>query len=420
MTRFRVGIAVVAAGAVLFAAGALRPVAVRGEDAPVAGSIEAIEAEVEAGTASAADHAALALDYLGRVRSEADPTVIPVARRLLERSLDIQPDDNFAAALGMASLSNVRHDFSTSVIWSRRAIAINPYHSGPYGLLGDALFELGRTDAADAAYQQMVDLRPNVGSYVRASYAAQSHGDYNAALRPLRLALDAAAPVGEDAAWIHHQIGDVYASLKDYARSERENRIGTKVAPGYIPPTVGIAESLIARGRYREALPIMERAARELPALEYLITLGDLYSVLGETEAASETYDRAAERFALYRASGVLPDHDFVLFYLDHDLRPEAALREARLIYENRPTPFAADTLAWALHGAGRDRAAMRHARDALRRTYPADASVPFHAAVIADSLGRDGVARRLARRALELDPRFSLLHLEQARRLAR
>jgi tetratricopeptide (TPR) repeat protein len=420
MRKLNVAIAGVAAGMAVLLVGALQPVPVRSDESPVTGSTEALEAEVAAGTATGEELAALAIEYLGKVRSDADPTVIPVARELLERSLEVQPEDNFAASLGMASLANARHAFSTSVEWSRRAIRINPYAAAPYGTLGDALFELGHVRRADAAYQDMIDRRPDVGSYVRASYSAQSHGNYDAAIHALRLALDAAPPTGEEPAFIHHQLGDVFATLGDYERAERVNRIGTRLAPGFVPPTVGIAESYIARGRYEEALPIMERAARDLPALEYLVTLGDLYTILGAEDAASETYDRAAQRFALYRASDVLPDHDFVLFYADHGLRTRAALEEARAIYENRPTAAAADTLAWALHATGRDEEALLSAREAMRGTRPADASILFHAASIADGLGDTENARSWARAALRLDPRFSLFHLDEAERLAR
>ncbi|HEV3484208.1 MAG TPA: tetratricopeptide repeat protein, partial [Vicinamibacterales bacterium] len=235
----------------------------------------------------------------------------------------------------------------------------------------------------------------------------------------LKLAIEAAPPVGEEAAWLHHQLGDVHATLGDFERSERVNRLGTKLAPGYVPPTVGIAESYIARGRYKDALPIMERAARDLPALEYLVTLGDLYWATGDRKAAVATYDNAAHRFALYRANGVLPDHDFVSFYADHRLRPRAALGEARFIYDNRPTAAAADTLAWALHAIGRDRAALHYVRRALEGTTTPDAAQHFHAAAIHHSLGHEEAARRLAREALRLDPHFSLFHLDMAEHLA-
>lgn len=369
---------------------------------------------------TAGDYAAQAFAAFDRARNEADPAYLAVAERSIETSFELQPEGNFAASLAMATLMNSRHEFSSSVDWAKRAIAINPHNAAPYGLLGDARYELGRIRASDAAYQQMIDRRPDVAAYVRASYSAQTHGNYDVALNALNLALEAAPPVGEEAAWLYHQFGDVYATLGRYERSESVNRRGSRLAPGYVPPTVGIAESYIARGRYEDALPIMERAVEELPALEYLVTLGDLYWVLGDRDQALVKYGSAADRFALHRRNGVLPDHDFVQFYVDHGYRREAALHDARYIYDNRSTPAAADTLAWALHAVGRDDAAWRYVTGAIEHTIIPDAMQHFHAAVIADALGRDGVARAFARRSLKLDPRFSLFHLDTAERLAR
>jgi len=407
-TKLQVLAATMTVAIALLAIGALRPIAGTG-----AGPRDG------ARPADAGELAQEALDLLRESRAAADPTLLPKARQLARRSLELQPTKNFEASVAMAALSNASHDFSRSVRWSRRAIRINPFGAAPYGLLGDALFELGQYHAADAAYQNMIDRRPDVASYVRASYAAQSHGEWDDAIAAMRAAIDAAPPTGEEPAWLRHQLGDIYASTGNFARSERENRIGTKLAPGYVPPTVGVAESLIARKGYEEALPIMERAVSGLPAVEYFVTLGDLYWVLGDRASAQDTYDRAADRLALYRSSGVRPDHDFVLFYADHGLRTGAAVREARAIYADRPTAAAADSLAWTLHAAGRDRLAYRYAREALRRERQPDGTQHFHAAAIAHALGRTEQAARLATRALEINSTFSLFHLEQAQALA-
>ncbi|MGH2808105.1 MAG: tetratricopeptide repeat protein [Actinomycetota bacterium] len=311
----------------------------------------------------------LAVDALGLIqlsRDEAEPSYLPVARRRLERSLILQPEDNFAAFVGMASLSNASHDFSSSVTWARRAIRVNPYNASPYGLLGDALFELGRTRRSDVAYQKMIDRRPDVASYVRASYSAQSHRRWGAALRAMSLAIQAAPPLGEQAAWLRHQRGDIYATLGRYGRALRENRIGQRLAPGYIPPTVGAAEALIKLGRLEEAVPIMERAVEELPAVEYLVTLGNAYRKLGRDRLARTVYDRAAVRLAHYRRNGVLPDVDFILFYAHRGYRLRKGLEEAHAVFADRPTAAAANALAWMLHANSRDRAAARYARIAV------------------------------------------------------
>jgi len=385
---------------------------------PSAVSIDALEARIENDPEDAKSHAQLALAHLGLARDEADPSHLPLAERALNRSLELERGDNLEAFVGMASLANARHDFSRSMEWSRRAIETNPQNSAGYGLLGDSLFELGRVRAADAAYQKMVDVRPDVTSYVRASYALQYHGETRGGFQVMRLALEAAGPSGETAAWVRHQMGDIYAGLRRTREAARQNRIGMAIAPDYVPPTVGLAEAHIAAGRLEPAIEIMEQAVEGLPSLEYMITLGDLYEATDRDDAAQGQYREVAEKLKVYRDNGVRPDADFILFYADHGLRTRAALREAFLIYRDRPTEKTADALAWMLHQDGRDREAWRYAMEAIDGR-GVDSTMLFHAGSIARSLGRDAAAVRLMREALRLDPRFSVIQGPIARQVA-
>lgn len=420
-------------GAAMLGGGALVPLGAERSDAgypapsveavdtlsPATGSasIDTLIARVETARPDAKLQAQLGLAYLQAARDEADPSYLPLAEEALDRSLELRSKRNLEAFVGMASLANARHDFSHSVKWSRRAIATDPYSASAYGLLGDALFELGDVPAADAAYQEMVDVRPDVASYVRASYALQFHGLPRPAIQAMQLAVRAAGPSGETAAWVRHQMGDIYAGLRDNREAARHNRIGMALAPGYVPPTVGLAESHMAMGRLEDAVPIMQEAVDGLPALEYMITLGDLYSVTGREALAEELYRDVAEKLHAYRASGVLPDADFILFYADHGLRSRAAVREAFAIYRDRPTGKTADALAWMLHSVGRERVAWRYAQEAIASP-GSDASILFHAAAIARASDA-GRAKSLARRALELDPTFSVVQAPIARRIA-
>lgn len=376
-----------------------------------------LEARVTSGVAVPEDLASLAIVYLGRVRSEADPTFIPKARKLIERSLKMQPDANPTALVAAASLANASHDFSEAVVWARRAIRENPHDEAPYGLLGDALVELGRQHEADAAYQKMVDTRPNVGSYVRASYAAQAHGDHDAALQAMKLALQATQPTGEEAAYLRHLRGDIYLSMRRYEAAEQENRTAMRIAPGYVPPTVGVAESLIAQGKLSQARRILDRAVEALPTIENINTLADLEWSMGDRDQARGTYKHAEQRLAAYRESGVLPDIDFILFYADRNVRLDAGLSDAKAVYANRPTAGAADALAWMLHAAGDDVLAARYSKQALEAD-PPSALHHFHAGVIAEALARHAEARVHLDAALEIDPVFSLVHRSHAVRL--
>lgn len=362
---------------------------------------------IETAKADASNLARTALSYLQKSRAQAEPAFLSRAEKLLEKSLELDGSRNFEAFLGMASLSNARHQFTGSIEWAEQAIAVNPHNASPHGLLGDALFELGNYEEADAAYQKMIDIRPDLASYVRASYSYQFRGQTKAAIGALRLAIEAAGPKGSEAAWIRHQLGDVFFGAGQLRKAARQNRIGTRLAPGYIPPTVGLAEVDIARGRLSRAIATMERAVKELPSLEYLITLGDLYSATGRERKAHHQYELALEKIALYYSHGVRPDVDFVLFQAEHQANLDETLAAAREIYAERPTPAAADALAWTLHQLGRDQEAWPYVRRVVRSSVE-DGAFSLHAATIASSLGRTELARAQLLNAEEMKLQLS------------
>ncbi len=64
-----------------------------------------------------------------------------------------------------------------SRVHGREARLLLPGSGRPYGVIGDALVELGRYDAAFAAFQRMVTLRPGLSSYARVAYARELTGD---------------------------------------------------------------------------------------------------------------------------------------------------------------------------------------------------------------------------------------------------
>lgn len=357
--------------------------------------------------------------YISRSSTTADPSLLTKAEAALETSLELAPTQNPDAATAMAQLANARHDFRGSVEWARKAIEESPYAAAPYGLLGDALFELGRVKAADAAYQRMIDIRPDVASYIRASYALGFAGHSQQALAALEMAERSVAPASEEAAFVLHQQGDVLYGLKRFARAEAVNRTGMEIAPGYAPPMVGTAEALMGQGRYAEAVPLLEEATRLLPSFSYLSTLGDLYLVTGNEAKAEETYVAADSALQSLRDNGVLPDNDLILYDAGRGRDLGELLAEARAVYRDRPTAKTADALGWILHLGGSAKEAHRVATVAVRLA-PTEALHHFHLAVISADLGDEEAAARHAQRALALDPAFSLPDLSEAQRLAK
>jgi tetratricopeptide (TPR) repeat protein len=352
--------------------------------------------------------AQLGLAYVQQARATADPTWYPKADAALRRSLSLRAEDNFEAMTGMGALAAGRHDFAGALRWGERARAANPWNSSVYGVIGDALVELGRYPEGFRALQRMVDLRPDLSSYARASYAWELQGRTEHAIDAMRLALEAAASPA-DAAWASYYLGELYWNTGKLQQAEASYRQGTLHDPSFVPNREGLAKVAAAGGRTREAVAGYQWAIARYPLPQYVIELGDLYAADGQRELARQQYDllRAEER--LFAANGVNVDLELALFDADHRTSPDAGVRAARAEWSRRHSVNVADALAWALHAAGNDREALRYSRFALRLG-TRSALFHFHKGMIERSLGQLAAARADLATALEINPHFSPL----------
>jgi tetratricopeptide (TPR) repeat protein len=352
--------------------------------------------------------AELGLAYVQQARATADPTWYPKADAALRRSLSIHADGNLEAMTGMGALAAGCHDFAGALRWGERARAANRWNSSVYGVIGDALVELGRYPEGFQALQRMVDLRPDLSSYARASYAWELQGRTANAIHAMRLALDAAASPA-DAAWASYYLGELYWNSGNLQQAEASYRQGTLHDPSFVPNREGLAKVAAASGRTGEAIAGYQWAIARYPLPQYVIELGDLYTASGQPDLARQQYDlvRAEER--LFAANGVNVDLELALFDADHRGSPNAGLSAARAEWGRRQSVNVADALAWALHASGDDRQALGYSRLALRLG-TRNALFYFHKGMIERSLGQTAAARRDLATALGINPHFSTL----------
>ncbi|MEA2460037.1 MAG: hypothetical protein QOH90_214 [Actinomycetota bacterium] len=358
--------------------------------------------------------AQLAFAYLEKARITAQPTWYSKAGSALRSSLGVKPRGNFGALLGMAVLSNARHDFGGSLEWAARAIVLNPYNSYARAVKGDALLELGRYRAADRAFQEMIDLKPGLPSYARVSYSRELHGDVAGALAAMRSALRSAGEIGEDAAWASYQLGELRFGEGDLARASRLYRAASKRAPGYYLPEVGLAKVAWARGDVAGSIGILRGVVERFPLPQYVTWLGELYDTMGRHGKAARQFALVRVEQKLFAANGVIPDVEVTNFLSDHG-SPKAALRLARQQYAGRRSIRVEDAFAWALYANGKYGRARRHEQRALRLGTK-DAVLYFHAGMIAKRVGDRAAASRYLKRALSINPYFSILHSQRAR----
>jgi tetratricopeptide (TPR) repeat protein len=360
--------------------------------------------------------ASLGMAFVQQARVTGDPAYYPRAEEALARSLDLNGDDNVTAMIGMGALSLARHDFADALEWGERARVVNGDLAAVYGVMGDALVELGRYEDGFGAFQQMVDRRPDLSSYARASYALELQGDVEAAIELMERAFNAAGTPG-DAAWTLYQLGDLWFSAGRIDRAEANFRRALAADSASLPARAGLGKVAAARGRLHEAISILDEVVAAQPLPEHVIALADLYTAIGDEEGAARQFELLEAERALLEANGVNVDLEFALFSADHGVGLAEGLAAARAEWNRRTSVHVADALAWQLYANGRHHEALEMADEALRLG-TRSALFHFHRGMIELTLGMDAAARRDLAKALEINPHFSVLWADEARRL--
>jgi tetratricopeptide (TPR) repeat protein len=358
----------------------------------------------------------LGLAYVQQARITADPSYYPKAEGVLQRSLDLNGNGNFDALTGMAALSAARHDFSGALAWGERAKAVNPYSANAFAVVGDALVELGRYREAFAEFQRMIELRPDLSTYARVSYAQELQGDLPEAVKAMRLALQSAGTAA-DSAWASYQLGELEWNQGHAGAAERLYRQALAADPSYLPPHAGLGKVAEARGDRATAVRQLSLLVERYPLPEYVIALGDLYTVAAKPQLAARQYGLVHAEERLFQANGVNVDLEIALFDADHRSNVADGLSRAQAEWERRQSVHVADALAWTLYASGRPEEALTYANRALELG-TRSALFHFHRGMIERALGRNDAARRDLAAALDINPHFSILWSRQAARI--
>ncbi len=377
-------------------------------------TIAALQTHLSAVPDDARGFAQLGLAYSAAATLSGDPTYYPKAGQALQTSLQIQPDDNADALIGMGIVANAKHAFADGVRYGRAALVLEPDAAHILGVIGDGQLELGHYPAAFATFRRMVHMRPDIASYARVSYARELKGNVPGALSAMRRALRAAGSP-DDAAWVSYQLGGLHLRAGRTGRAAHAFRQSEALSPTSVPPHAGLARVAWERGDVDTAIRGYRWVVARLPLPEHVIALGDLYTVAGRSQQADDAYALARTEATLFRANGVNVDVELALFEADHG-DAATALTDAEAGWAARHSINAADAMAWASYRSGRYRSAARYERTALHLG-TRDALYRYHAAMIDLKLGRPDAARRNLRIALATDPHFSILFATRAQR---
>ena len=378
---------------------------------PLDRSIAALQNALRSGDAltQSRNAAQLGHAYLQKARETGDSSYYPKAEALFRQAL-ASDEANVDALVGMGTLALSRHEFRDAQQWGEQAVNAAPQHAPAYGVLVDAEVEIGDYGAAEQTLQQMVDLRPDLGSYSRISYLRELMGDRAGAISAMQRAVTAGSGYPENVAWAQVQLGNLTFDGGDLTGAAEAYDAAIAAVPGYAPALAGKAKVLAARGQLAAAGDLYAQVVSILPLPEYLAAYGDVLAARGDTSGAAAQFVTVAAIQQLQAANGVNTDLELALFAADHGGPDDItnAVAQARAAVDERPSVTAYDALAWTLYRAG-DLDAAAAASDQALRLGTQSAMMQFHAGMIASAQGDTPSASLHLRTALDLNPTFSL-----------
>ena len=187
-----------------------------------------------------------------KARETGDPSYFNRAEEALKKSLEIAPQ-NAGALRHLAYVFYSRHEFAPAAVHARKAVEINPEDGDSYGVLGDALLEVGQYAEAQAAYNTMIELDESLYSYSRLAGLKSMRGENAGAIADLERAIaigKAAKQPAESIAWAEWQLGTDYFALGKLKEAEGLYQQSLTTYPNYYRALAGMAQLRAAQKKY--------------------------------------------------------------------------------------------------------------------------------------------------------------------------
>ncbi len=324
--------------------------------------------------------------------------------------------------------ADARHHLSRSLLTQHRfpeAVAVlkntSPEDSDAQRLKVDLFISLG--DYASA--QHALGLSPP--EHVDPNYFAQRsrlldvYGHPQRALADVRTAR-ILAESSEDAspeglAWYFGQEARILAAMGRDEEATQQMKRAIAVFPRDYRALNFLGHLAANRGDWRGAVDWARQASALIPEPDSVTLLGDAYQALGQQKAASQQFALVEAIARLSRAKGMVYDRQRALFYVNHNRHLQEALTLARGETKLRHDIYTYDTLAWVSYKNGLLAPARQAAARALAFNTQ-DATLWYHAGMIAYASGHAQEAQRDLRKALAINPRFLPTAPSQARAL--
>ncbi|MDZ4824587.1 MAG: tetratricopeptide repeat protein [Flavobacteriales bacterium] len=263
------------------------------------------------------------------------PAVLNILTHVLGQK--VSETVRFKALSLKASVLLSQHHFEDARQTAEMAVKLNPAHAQTYGALVDANVELGNYTEAVLMGQTMMDKRPDLMSYSRASYLREIHGDPQGAIEAMKMAVESGYAGYENMAWTRTTLGNIYETYGDLMAAEKEYQTALVERPDYPFALAALASVELKKGNKEEAEKLLNEAVAIIPEFSFYVDLAAIYQETGRTELAKKTTDEILAMMADDEAKGHDMSLEYAKIYLNLVNDYDKALQYAMLEHNARP-----------------------------------------------------------------------------------
>ncbi len=385
---------------------------------PVDDAIKSFQARIKADPQDAVSYTLLAGQYIRQARETGDVAGYQRAEAALKESLRLLPNYSPANA-SLASVYYAQHNFIPALELAQQVYEKNPKITDALVTIGDAQLALGNYQEADAAYQELNEKGDTAPVLARLAAFEELKGNPQEALDLMRRAASGALQSGgtkESVAWYVLRVGDIYYNTGEIKEAGAFYEASLRVFDNYPLAFAGLGKVRAAEGKYDEAIAYYQQAINIVPQPDFLAALGDIYTVTGQPDQAYIQYETVEYIGKLAAINQQIYNRQLANFYSDHDLHLKEALHLALAELESRKDIYGYDAAAWAQYKNGNFEVAQT-LMDQAMALGTRDARLYYHAGMIALELHHEAQARNYLEQALAINPHFSILYADQARK---
>lgn len=353
---------------------------------------------------------ALALGQLAalnvqKARETGQERYYPVAEAMARRSLQLRTHRNAKTYVVLASTLLAQHRFADARDAAAAALALEPDVVQYRALLAEIHMELGDYAAAGRGFAGLGAYRAHLSIGPRLARWAEVSGQPRTARDILeRLVTEAEGRRDlprEQLAWFHVRLGDHYSRHGSQRRARASLARALDVNPGDYRAHKALAELDLVEGNAPAALEHARSAVAGSRTPETLLTMA---AGLRESESPAAAQAIEREVSTIVGDGGGSFERAWHAYRLEWNVPAGDVTRVLEREVAERGDVQGYDLLAWAYYRSGR----LADARTAIAsavRTGTSDATVWFHAGVIAHASGEVAHARTYLKNALRLNP---------------